>query len=142
MLQAVEVLQNGDYEGKRLSASRLCGTEYIVALEREWNSFGLNVGHDCEMRGLEALFGRIGEWQIGKIFVGSILGVLCVLLASCVLSNDLFAKAYQVLDCLLQFLHINIIAFPLLDILTLLDLGWSRATGNSGCDHCTARCRL
>lgn len=49
-----------------------------------------------------------------------------------------FSHSYQVLNRLLQLLHIYIVAFPLLNIFALLQFGGSRATGDSRCDHPSA----
>jgi hypothetical protein len=42
------------------------------------------------------------------------------------------------LNGLLQLLNVHIVALPLLLILSLLDLGRPRATGDSRCDHFSA----
>ena len=47
-------------------------------------------------------------------------------------------STYQRLDGLLQLLHVNVVAFPLLYILPFLDFRRSRATCVSRCDHLSA----
>jgi hypothetical protein len=46
--------------------------------------------------------------------------------------------AYQVGHSLLEFLHVDVIAFSLLLRGLLLDLGWPRATGYSWGNHFSA----
>jgi hypothetical protein len=90
------------------------------------------------MRRLEALFGRVGEREVGEVFVVAMFGVLHVESAICAHASCTCLQLYQLLDGLLQLLHIYIVALPLLDILPLLGLGRSRATGESRCDHVSA----
>lgn len=45
------------------------------------------------------------------------------------------ARSYQLLDGLLQLLHVHIVALPLLEILPLLGLERPRATSDARCDH-------
>ena len=55
---AIEVLQNRNQERQCLSATSLCCSEDIMALQGEWNCLGLNVGQGLEVGGIEAFRGR------------------------------------------------------------------------------------
>jgi hypothetical protein len=59
-LGAVEALEKGHEERKRLSAARLGGAEDVLALEGEGDGTLLDFGEGLEVRGLEARGGWLG----------------------------------------------------------------------------------
>ena len=78
VLEAVEVLENGNEEGERFAAAGFGCTEDVAPLESEWDGLGLDVGHDSKVTCLQACLGGLGEGEVGEVFVGGRLGLLCL----------------------------------------------------------------
>ncbi len=72
----VELLENGDEESERLSATSLGGTEDVVALKGEGNRGSLDIGEGLEVGGAKAGGGGLAEGKVGELFDVGRLGVL------------------------------------------------------------------
>ncbi|GJD00511.1 hypothetical protein ColKHC_09336 [Colletotrichum higginsianum] len=73
--RAVQLLEDGDDEGERLSAAGLGGAEDVGALEGEGHGARLDVGEGLEVGFVQAGLGRFAEGEVGEGFVFA-LGVL------------------------------------------------------------------
>jgi hypothetical protein len=87
---------------------------------------------------LEALLGRVGEGEIAKVAIRAALRILSHWLACHSPETEGTWSAYQGSDGLVEFLHIHVIALPLLLRGLLLDLSRPRAAGDSRSDHFSA----
>lgn len=75
----------------------------------------------------EALLGRIRKREVVEVAVRAVLVVLFLLFP---VTSDGAAHTYQFFHCMLEFLNINIVTFPLLYRSLFLDLSGSRMTSN------------
>jgi hypothetical protein len=72
----VELFEDGDEEGERLSAACPGSTEDVFALQGEGDRCSLDIGQDLEVRGAQAGGGRFAEGEVGELLDVGRLGVL------------------------------------------------------------------